>query len=303
MTRARFAIGLVAIPALVVLAVAAGSTAVGPGEVVVVRRLGRALPGGWGPGWHWTLPFGLDRTTRLRVDEVRRLEFGGSGDPGPLDAPGLGEYLTGDANLLRARGVVQYRVADPARFVLRAADRDGLLERTTEASVARALASRGVDGPMLGDRTFVGREIADHLSGLVGDLGLGIEVLGVSLAEVRPPVEVAPAFADAQAARSVRDRRIAEGSAIAATLRPAAIASAGRAIDGARARADRSRALAEAQASRFLGLLAEAERDRPLTVRRLYRDTLRDLLPRVRRKVWMSPGDPVDLGLFGEGPR
>ena len=50
---------------------ASGWTAVGPGEVVVVRRLGRVLPEPWTPGSHWGWPLGIDRATRLRLDEVR----------------------------------------------------------------------------------------------------------------------------------------------------------------------------------------------------------------------------------------
>ena len=61
--------------------------------------------------------------------------------------------------------------------------------------------------------------------------------------------------------------------------------------------------MARAQAERFLALLAEADRSRPLTVRRLYRDALRDLLPKVRRKVLLTPDEPVDLGLFGITPK
>ncbi len=289
--------------ALIALAVASGWTAVEPGEVVVVRRLGRVLAEPWGPGPHWSWPLGLDRATRLRIDEVRRLDFGRAGAPGPLEAPGLGEYLTGDGNLLKVQGVVQYRVLDPVAFVLGAADRDGLLERLTDASLARTLASRGVDGPMLGDRPAVARAIKDHLNASTSSLGLGIEVLGVSLTDVRPPPEVEPSFAEAQAARSGRDRRIAEGRAIAGALGPAATAAARSVTDEATSRADRARAMARARADRFLGLLAEADRSRALTIRRLYRDALRDLLPRVRRKVVMTPDGPVDLGLFGSPAR
>ncbi len=299
----RLLLMLALLAGLAILAAVSGWTAVGPGEVVVVRRLGRALPEPWGPGPHWSWPFGLDRATRLRIDEVRRLPFGRAGAPGPLESPGLGEYLTGDGNLLKVQGVVQYRVLDPVAFVLRAADRDALLERLTDASLARALASRGVDGPMLGDRPAVARAIKDHLDASASGLGLGIEVLGVSLTDVRPPVEVEPAFAEAQGARSARDRRIAEGRAVAGTLKPAALAAATALLDAATTRADRGRAMARGEADRFLALLAEADRSRPLTVRRLYRDALRDLLPRVRRKVLMAPDGPVDLGLFGPPPR
>ena len=299
----RILIGSGILIGLLILVAASGWTAVEPGEVVVVRRLGRVVAEPWGPGPHWAWPFGLDRLTRLRVDEVRRLDFGLARTPGPLDAPGLGEYLTGDGNLLKVQGVVQYRVLDPSAFVLRAADRDGLLGRMTEASLARALASRGVDGPMMGERPVVARSIQDHLAASVGSLGLGVEILGVSLTDARPPIEVEPSFAEAQGARSDRDRRVSEGQAVAATLRPAALAAAQGSTDLATARADRARAMARGRADRFLALLAEADRSRPLTVRRLYRDALRDLLPRVRRKVLLTPDEPIDLGLFGSPPR
>lgn len=277
----------------------AGWTDVGPGEVAVVRRLGRVLPEPWGPGPHWAWPLGVDRATRLRPGEVRRLEFGRAGTPGPLDEPGAGEFLTGDRNIVRARGVVQYRVDDPVAFVLGPVDRDRILARLTESSLARALASRGIDDPLRAGRPEVARDVHRALARSAGALGLGVTILGVNLTDARPPVEVEPAFAEAQAAQAGRDRRIGEAKALAGTIRPAALAAAGAATDAARARADRSVAMARGQAGRFLALLGEAARSRPLTVRRLYRDALRDLLPGVRRKVLMTPDEPVDLGLFG----
>ena len=72
----------------------------------------------------------------------------GAGTPGPDDDPGAGEYLTGDLNLIHARAVVQYRVADPAKFVLAADDREAILGRLAEASLAQALSRRGVDGAL-----------------------------------------------------------------------------------------------------------------------------------------------------------
>jgi modulator of FtsH protease HflK len=280
-----------------------GWRTVEPGEVVVVRRLGRVLPRTWGPGAHWAWPLGIDRLSRLRLDEVRRLEFGLVETPGPRDAPGSGEYLTGDRNIVRARGVVQYRVADPVAFVVRSADLDQILERATEASLARSLASKAIDAPLRGGRPEVARDVQDALARSVESLGLGVAILGVNLTDARPPVEVEPAFAEAQSALSERDRRINEARTLAGTLRPAALAAAEASTEDARAKAHRGESAARAQAERFLSLLAEADRSRALTVRRLYRDALRDLLPKVRRKVLMTPDEPVDLGLFGSGPK
>ncbi len=301
MRRVTLGLGMLVMLGLALLG--SGWVTVAPGEVVVVRRLGRLLPEPWGPGPHWAWPLGVDRATRLRVDEVRRLEFGLIGTPGPLDAPGAGEYLTGDLNIVRARGVVQYRVADPVAYVLRSGDRDAILGRLTESGLARSLASRGIDAPLRSGRPEVAREVQAHLARSVADLGLGVAILGVNLTDARPPTEVEPAFAEAQAAQTARDRRINEGRSLGGLARPAAQASAEAALDAARARADRARTMAKADASRFLALLAEADRSRPLTVQRLYRDALRDLFPKVRRKVLMTPDEPVDLGLYGIEPR
>ena len=69
-------------------------------------------------------------------------------------------------------------------------------------------------------------------------------------------------------------------------------------LDRARARADRAVVLARSRAGRFLALLAEADRARALTVRRLYLDTLRELLPRVKRKLVLTPEEPIDLSII-----
>jgi len=280
---------------------ATGLVVVAPGEAVVVRRLGRILPKPLGPGPHWGFPAGIDRTTRVRTDEVRRLEVGLAGAPGPDDDPGAGEYLTGDLNLMRARGVVQYAVSDPHAYAIRAVDLGELLPRLAESSLTKTLSRRGIDDALRADRAAVARDAQADFSKAVADLELGITVLGLSLTDARPPAEVAPDFAAAEAAQSDRDRRTREARSYAAAILPAAEASAQSARDGAHARADRAVALAGSRSSRFLALLAEADRARPLTVRRLYIDALREVLPRVRRKVIVDGGEAVDLNLIEAG--
>jgi membrane protease subunit HflK len=278
---------------------ATGWVVVAPGEAAVVRRMGRVLPRPWTPGAHWGWPLGFDDVTRVRTDRVRRISVGRAGAPGAAEARDAGEFLTGDLNLLRAEATVQYRVSDPVAFALRSADVEPLLTRLTESSLSRAVARRGVDDALRTGRAAIARDVGEDLQRASGQLGLGISVLGVSLTEVRPPSEVAPDFAAAQAARSDRDRRINEARAYQAASMPAAKAAALARTEQARAYADRTEALARSRAGRFLALLAEADRSRPLTVRRLYLDAIRDLLPKVKRKLVMTPDEPVDLSILG----
>jgi membrane protease subunit HflK len=282
------------------LALATAWVEVAPGEVVVVRRLGRVLPAPWMPGPHLGLPFGLDRHARVRTDLVRRLEVGLAMAPGALDDPASGEFLTGDLNLIRARGVVQYRVADPAAFVLQTADLEPLLARHAESGLARALSLRGIDAALRLERAAIARDVEAELVRCVAAARLGIAILGVSLTDARPPSEVAADFAAAQAAQSERDRRVNDARTFAATTGTAAHAEAQARLDRARAAADRAVVLARGRAGRFLALLTEAQRDRPLTIRRLYLDMLRELLPRVRRKLVLTPEEAVDLSILGD---
>jgi membrane protease subunit HflK len=292
---------LILIPVALLAVAATGLVSVAPGEMAVVRRMGRVLPESYTPGLHLGLPLGLDRVERVETGRVRRIEVGLAETPGPDDEPGAGEYLTGDLNLIRARAVIQYRVADPVKFVLAAADRAAALDRLAESCLARALARRDVDGALRDGRAAVAADVQAELDRAARRYGLGLAILGVSLTDARPPAEVQPDFAAAQSARSDRDRKRVEAEAQAESVLIAARAKARGVEEAARASADRTVALARGRAERFVALLAEAGRSRRLTARRLYLDALRDGLARARRKVLLTPDEPIDLSVFGPG--
>jgi membrane protease subunit HflK len=298
MTR-RWVVAPITLAALVYAL--SGWTVVEPGEAVVVRRLGRLLPDAWGPGPHLGAPWGIDRMTRVRLDEVRRLEIGLVGVAGPDDEPGAGEYLTGDGHLVRCRGVVQYRIADPVAYIAQASGTAAVLTRLAEASLARALSRSAIDEVLRAGGFAPAVEAEAGLRLEVDRLGLGLAILGLRLTDARPPIEVQPDFDAAQAARSAAEERRTEARTRAAITLAEARATATARTERTQAQADRTVALAGARAERFLALLAEAHRDRRLTVHRLYRDALRDLLPKVKRKL-VAPDEPVDLSLLGVQP-
>jgi membrane protease subunit HflK len=278
---------------------AAGWCIVAPGEVVVVRRFGRVVEPPWGPGLHWHYPPGIDRLDRIRTDSVRRLTIGQAGPASADREPAAGEMLTGDLNLLRVEATLQYRVASPIDHALRSEQAEDLLARAAEAGLARSLARRGVDAALRSDRGRIAQEVRDEVQSTVDGLRLGVLILGVSLTDARPPSEVAGDFAEAQAAESRREDRINVARTYEA-VQLATAASRGEASrEAARAQAGRTLLTARAEADRFLALLAEARRDRELTIRRLYLEAVQSLLERARRKLILPPGDSIDLTVLG----
>jgi modulator of FtsH protease HflK len=291
---------LLVVPVAVALLVGAtGWVMVAPGEVVLVRRLGRLIEPAWGPGLHWRFPAFIDRIDRLRADAVRQLTFGTAGTAGLDDEPSSGEVMTGDLNLLKVQATVQYRVSKPRDYAFRVDAVDPLLSKAAAATIARAVSRRGVDAVLRTERQAVARETEHDLATLVDHYRLGVTILGVSLTDARPPSEVAAEFAAAQSAESERDRRINEAKSYEETTTAAAQSAAGAKLEGARGAADRRALSARAEADRFALLAAQAKLSRALTMRRLYIESVQALLDSTKRKIVVPDGGDIDLTVLG----
>jgi membrane protease subunit HflK len=283
----------------ILIVLSAGFHVVGTGEQIVVRRFGRVLRPIWGPGLHWGFPLGIDRFDRVRTDLVRRIDVGSLESPEADADPSAGEFLTGDLNLVLVKANVQYRVETPADFVVQAEEAESMLRRLADASLSGALARRGIDAVLRLERQKIAQEVEAILEQAVDRHRLGLAILGVNITEARPPREVAPDFVAAQSAESERSRRVTEARTYGETSATAARASSEAILDAAHTSEQRTIVSSKAEAQRFLTLVAEAHRSPALTAQRVYLDTMSSLLAHVRRKVFLPPGDAVDLTVLG----
>ncbi len=276
-----------------------GFVSVAPGEVAVVRRLGRVVEPPWGPGLHWRIPLGIDRVDRIATDAVRRLTIGQAAPASADREPSAGEFLTGDWNLLRVEATLQYRVSDPVAVAIQGERAEALLPGAAEAALSRSLGRRGIDAALRSDRLQIARETRDDLQSFVETQGLGFRILGVSLTDARPPSEVAADFAEAQAAESRRDDRIQVARAHEAVERATATSRGEALRESARSEAGRILLAARAEADRFLALLVEARKSPDLTRRTIYIQSVQAMLAGVRRKLILPPGQVPDLTVLG----
>ena len=300
--RIRIGLGL----PLALAYLASGLAVVGQDEVGVVRRFGAVDGPPWEPGLHWGLPWGLGRVDRLKVGQARTLTVGA---PGPTAAPlsrspdpDGDDRLTGDRNLVAAEATLQYRVADPVAYLFAAGSADSALALATESALTRALARRGVDDVLTTGRAEVAEAIAAAVQAEADRAGLGVSIRAVRLGRVAPPVAVAPAFADADRARSDRRQAVTRAEEYRERAEADARGRAREIADAAAARVDRAGRLARGEADRFAKVLAEASKAPDVTRRRLYLELLADLLPRLGRKVVVGRGEAVDLSVFADDP-
>jgi membrane protease subunit HflK len=293
-----------AIGAALVAYAATGVVAVSQDESGVVRRFGAVLAEPWGPGLHWGLPSGIDRVDRIKTGQTRTLSVGARGlQAAPLARspdPSGDDFLTGDLNLATVEAMVQYRVADPVRFLFAARSVEASLGAAAESALMRELARRGIDDVLTAGRAEVAERVGRALQQEVDDQGLGVSIRAVRLGRVVPPDAVAPAFADADRARSDRRRAVVGAEEYRDRARADAQGQTIEIADRAAAEVDRRVQSARGEAARFTHVLAQASKSPEATRRRLYLDALAELLPRFNRKVVVEPGQDVDLSLFAD---
>jgi membrane protease subunit HflK len=250
------------------------------------------------------LPWGLDRLDRLKINQTRTIAVGASASrDAPLarsSDPASDDLLTGDLNLVTAEALVQYRIRDPAVYLFRAVDVESMLRAASEWALMRALARRGIDELLTTGRAEVADRLRTAIQSIVDQEGLGVLVVAVRLGRVAPPAAVAPAFADADRARSDRRQAITRAEQYRDRSQSDARGQAREIADLAAGRVERLVEPARGEAERFTRVLAEARNSFGSFRRRLLLETLAELLPRFKRKVIVAPRENLDLTIFGD---
>jgi membrane protease subunit HflK len=282
---------------------ATGLYFVQPDEQAVVQRFGRILPAPAGPGAHFGLPWGLDRVTRIKPREAKRVTLG----PIHVAADAVGaapsQFLTGDRNLVNVRATVQYTIADPAQYLFRSTEVDPLLARAGEAALTELLGVESVDRALTLGKQDLAVRAAESLQRLADRYELGVVIRSVDVAAVEPPPEVAEAFANVTAALRQRERQINEAQSFADKTLAQAQADALRTVNESRSFRDQLIRKSEGEAERFERLLAEYQQAPALTARRIYFETMAATLPRFRSKVIIDAGEKLDLSILRENSR
>ena len=293
------------LPWLLAAYLATGVYSVKPNERVVVQRCGKALPKMQPPGLHVGLPYGIDRISRVRVLEKKRVSIGTSQSErliGRRALPQESEHLTGDNNLIVVSATVQYEVdrQKVEQYLFNVADVPGLVRNVAASRLSEMVSSMRVDDVLTTGRDEIQLGVKEKAQQDLDAYGSGVKLTSVLLNEdLQPPQEVAEAFRDVVAAREDRHRAINEAQGYANRLKEQADADADSLTQAAQALASQVTLTAEGDASRFAQRVGKLGENRTLTVKRLIIETMEEVLPRVKKIVLdRSAAETVELGII-----
>ena len=284
---------------LALLAVATARSAfytVGTDEQAVVLRLGRYTTTE-SAGFHFKLPFGLDTVARFPTERVLKQEFGfrttkadvrSEFVKGPYAVESL--TLTGDLNIADVEWIVQYRITSATDYWFHLNDPDATVRDLSEAVLREVAGSRTVDDLLTVGRNQIEAEAQTLLQKSFNAYKAGIKVIAVQLRGVTPPEPVQASFNDVNRAEQDREKMINEARAAYNREIPKAEGEALQAVERAEgARRERvNRAIGDAE--RFKQILTEYRKSPDVTRKRLYLETMAQVLPAIDEITVLDAG-------------
>ena len=286
-------IALIIVVAVVVLY--GGIYQLSPDEMGVIQRLGKFVRTSE-PGLHFKLPFGIETLTKVPVQRQLKHEFGfRTTNPGirsefslTPDAQKEAVMLTGDLNVLNVEWIVQYKIKDPYKYLFKMREAESTFRDMNEAVVRRIIGDNSVDEVLTTGRDRLAHEARQALQDLCNVYEIGIEISQLIFQDINPPEPVKPSFNDVNESLQEKERKINEAWAEYNNEIPKASGVAEQTIRGAEGYSTERVNNAKGDASRFISVFQEYARAPQVTRKRLYLETMNDVMQKIGKKVIMD---------------
>ena len=233
--------------------------AIGQGQRGVVTYFGR-YAGTLDPGWNLTLPAPFATVTTVDVQNNRLEDFPENG--------GENLVLTGDKNIVDLSYSVRWTISNPEDYLFQIENPRNTVRSTAEAAMREAVANVTLDDALTKGRSVIEAQVQQRMQAILDEYHSGVRIQGVALKQVAPPASITNAFKDVTAAQQDADT----------------------ARNQAQNYARQKMAVAQGAAGEFDRLYEQYRLAPDVTRRRLYYETMEQVLARSDKTVIEAPG-------------
>ena len=234
---------------------------IGPQERGVVQTFG-SYATTLSPGVSFTLPAPLQTVTKIPVDEVREIAIGSTAENDQK------LVLTGDQNIIDLAYNVRWRISSPEKYLFQFADQERVVRETAESAMRSVVANFSLDSTLGPGRGAIAAEVAERTQAILDSYDAGIRIEGVEIKQADPPAEVNDAFKAVTQAQQ----------------------NAARDLNDARAYSQQVTALAQGEAESFNKVYEQYRQAPEVTRRRMYYETMEQVLKTVDKTIVEVPG-------------
>jgi modulator of FtsH protease HflK len=232
---------------------------ISPGQRGVVSRFGR-YSYTLGPGVGFTLPSPIDRVKKIDVENIRSIDMGAEGADDLM--------LTGDQNLIDLAYSVRWNIRTPELYLFQMAQPDETIREVAESAM-RAVVSQVTLNDAMGDRRAeIEAQAAQSMQRILDSYRSGIQVQGIAIKQADPPDAVNDAFKRVTAAQQQAQSFINNANSYALQLRQKA----------------------QGEATAFDKVYEQYKLAPEVTRRRMYYETMEQVLSKVDKTIIEAPG-------------
>lgn len=259
-------------------------------EVGIVQRFGKYVRTSQ-PGLNFKLPAGIEKVQKVPVRRVFKKEFGARQDAlnnrsrfvSSSDTSNVSLMLTGDLNVGLVPWIVQFRVKDPYNFLFKVRDVDRLLTDMSEAAMRLVVGDRSIN-EVISKRNEIAVEAKEVLQAELNNAEAGLDIVTIEMKKTNVPGPVQPSFNEVNQAVQDKETMIYQAKEDYNKAIPTAKGEAERTIKAAEGYSLERVNQAKGDAARFLSIYKEYAKAKDVTKRRLYLETLTELLPKLGQK-------------------
>lgn len=261
-----------------------------PYEVGVLTRFGK-FSSIKEPGLHFQMPWFIDRVQKVPVQRMK-MEFGFRTEKADVRT----EYsrqnyrsqslmLTGDLNIAVVEWIVHYQISNPRDYLFNIADPERALRDASEAVMREVVGDHSVTEVLTSGRAEINATVEKRLQEVIDLYECGLRIATVKLQDVTPPDRVKNAFNEVNQAKQEKERTINQAFELRNKVIPEARGKAKKMVAEAEGFKTRRVNEAKGDTERFKAILAEYKKAPEITRKRLYLETLKDVLPKIRKKI------------------
>ncbi len=233
--------------------------AIGPQQQGVVTYFGR-YAGTLDPGYRPTLPAPIAAVKIVDVKSNRLEDF--------PDGGGENLMLTRDQNIVDLSYSVRWNIANPQFYVFQIDKPRDTVRASAESAMREVIANVTLDQALTNGRALIEAEVQARLQHILDEYRSGVRIQGVALKQVVPPQAVNNAFKDVTAAQ--QDAQAARNQA--------------------QSYAQRKVALAQGEAAQFDRIYDQYKLAPDVTRKRLYYETMEQVLAKSNKTVVEAGG-------------
>ena len=248
------------------------------------------------PGLHLKIPF-VQEVKKVDMT-IKSLAIGYdlySGQSKPEESL----MITSDYNFVNVDFFLEYRVTDPAKFLYSSQDATAILKTLAQSYIRDTIGLYPVDDVITSGKSQIQAEIREKIMSRMEQEDIGVQLVNLTIQDAEPPTtEVLAAFKDVENAKQGKETALNNANKYRSEQLPAAEAEADRIVQQAEGTKEGRINEAEGQVARFNAMYAEYSRFPEVTKRRMYFETMEDLLPDLRVVITDGNGNALNMFRF-----